>query len=224
MEEIIQALEESIQDHFLSRSEKKEFKALLSKSHLDSNQLNVLRNKIYELAETYSTPENYPLIIKWLKNINSTIDANPSASSSAYFSPGDACRNVIVKQVVDATSTIAICVFTISDDLITEAILQAHHRGVAIKLITDNDKALDLGSDIEQLFKAGVPIKMDEDRNHMHHKFMVVDSRSVITGSYNWTRSAAKYNHENILITQDIGAVRSYLKEFDLLWLKMKNY
>jgi phosphatidylserine/phosphatidylglycerophosphate/cardiolipin synthase-like enzyme len=58
----------------------------------------------------------------------------------------------------------------------------------------------------------------------MHHKFMVVDNRSLVTGSYNWTRSAAKYNHENVLLTRDPGAVRSFLKEFDLLWQKMRDY
>jgi len=224
MEEILQELEESIQDHFLSRSEKKEFKALLSRNQLDSNQINVLRSKIYELAESNSTPQNYPLIIKWLKNVNSAFDAQATQTSSAYFSPGDTCRNVIVNQITTAVSRVNICVFTISDDSITEAILQAHRTGKAVKLITDNDKSLDLGSDIEQLHKAGIPIKMDETRNHMHHKFMVVDSRSLITGSYNWTRSAAMYNHENILVSQDPGSVRSFLKEFDLLWQKMKDY
>lgn len=114
--------------------------------------------------------------------------------------------------------------FTISDDLISNSILEAHQRGKRIRLITDNDKSLDLGSDVEQLSKAGIPIKMDETRNHMHHKFMVVDNHALVTGSYNWTRSAAMYNHENILLTRDPGAVRSFLKEFDALWQNMKDY
>ncbi len=224
MEEILQELEESIQDHFLSRSEKKEFKALLYKSNLDGNQLNVLRSKIYELADARSTPQNYPLVLKWLRNVTSALDSQPGQTSAAYFSPGDACRNVIVKQIIEAVSFLDICVFTISDDFITEAILQAHHRRIAIRLITDNDKSLDLGSDVDQLHKAGIPVKMDETRNHMHHKFMVVDSRVALTGSYNWTRSAAMYNHENILLTPEPAAVRSFLKEFNLLWQKMKDY
>ncbi len=224
MEEILRELEESIQDHFLSRSEKKEFKSLLSQSRLDSNQVNVLRSKIYELAETHSTPQNYPLIVKWLKNVNSAFDVQSVQTSSAYFSPGDACRNVIIQQINDAKELIDICVFTISDDVISKSIHDAHNNGKKIRLITDNDKSLDLGSDVEQLFKAGIPIKMDETRNHMHHKFMVVDNRSLVTGSYNWTRSAAMYNHENILLTQDPSSVRSFLKEFDLLWQKMADY
>ncbi len=224
MEEILRQLEESIQDHYLSRSEKKSFKGLLNDSHLDAHQLTVLRSKIYELADAHSTPQNYPLIIKWLRNVNSAFDSKSGQDSNAYFSPGDACRNIIVQQIKEAVNAINICVFTISDDLISKSILDAHQRGKEIRLITDNDKSLDLGSDVEQLSKAGISIKMDETRNHMHHKFMVVDDRSLVTGSYNWTRSAAMYNHENILLTQDPGAVRSFLKEFDGLWQKMKAY
>jgi phosphatidylserine/phosphatidylglycerophosphate/cardiolipin synthase-like enzyme len=55
----------------------------------------------------------------------------------------------------------------------------------------------------------------------MHHKFMVTDDAHLITGSYNWTLSAAKYNHENILLTTESGVVKSFLKQFELLWPQM---
>jgi phosphatidylserine/phosphatidylglycerophosphate/cardiolipin synthase-like enzyme len=58
----------------------------------------------------------------------------------------------------------------------------------------------------------------------MHHKFMVVDDSSLITGSYNWTLSAAKYNHENVLLTTEGGLVKSFLKEFGQLWHHMEPY
>ncbi len=88
-----------------------------------------------------------------------------------------------------------ISVFTISDDKITEAILQAHRRKVTISIITDNDKTLDIG-----LFsKNGIQVKMDMTSNHMHHKFMIADGRTVITGSYNWTNSAARDTIRRIL-------------------------
>ena len=67
-------------------------------------------------------------------------------------------------------------------------------------------------------------IKMDATPNHMHHKFMVVDNKSLLTGSYNWTVSAMRYNHENILITEEAGVVRSFLKEFENLWRQMVEY
>jgi len=102
--------------------------------------------------------------------------------------------------------------------------LTAHKKGILIKLITDNDKSFDVGSDIEQLAKAGIAIKMDTSPNHMHHKFMVADNRSVLTGSYNWTLSAARYNHENIIVTRDASVIRSFAQQFDQLWNVMAKY
>jgi len=224
MDEIINQLKLSIEDEIFSRSEKKSIKALINEHPLDVDQLNFLRSKIYEIANEKATPDNYSFILAWIKNANSALLTKNTDKADAYFSPGDACRNTIINQIMYAVSKINICVFTISDDRITSAILDSHRRGRDVRIITDNDKSLDLGSDIAQLAKEGVAIKMDATPNHMHHKFMVVDDSALITGSYNWTLSAAKYNHENVLLTREGGVVKSFMKEFSQLWSTMDDY
>lgn len=224
MDEIIQQLRVSIEDEIFSRSEKKSLKALIGDKPLGIEQLNFLRSKIYEIANEKANPDNFPLILEWIKNANSALIPKSSDKSDAFFSPGDACRNIIINQILYATSQINICVFTISDDRIASAIVDAHKRGREVRIITDNDKSLDLGSDIARLHKEGIAIKMDKTPNHMHHKFMVVDNSTLITGSYNWTLSAAKYNHENVLLTTEGGLVKSFLKEFGQLWNKMEPF
>ncbi len=226
MEDILQHLKLSIEDDFFSKAERKSLKELISEKPLDENQLNFLRSKIYELANEKATPTNYKFMVDWIKEANSALISKPAPgpTSDAYFSPGDTCRNVIIQQIRNAVNNLQICVFTISDDTITEAILTSHKRGTDVKIITDNDKSLDEGSDIEQIARQGIAVKMDRTTNHMHHKFMVVDGKALITGSYNWTRSAAKFNHENILFTRETGVVKSFLKEFDQLWREMEDY
>ena len=218
MDELIEQLRQSIQDEVFSKPERKSVRALVAEKTLDEQQLNFLRSKIYDLANEKITATNYKFILEWVKNANSALVTNQSTFSDAYFSPGEACRNVIISQIKSATSHLQICVFTISDDYITDAIIGSHKRGTQIKIITDNDKSLDEGSDIEQIAKLGIAVKMDRTTDHMHHKFMLVDGKALITGSYNWTRSAAKFNHENILLTREVGVVKSFLKEFDQLW------
>ena len=141
--------------------------------------------------------------------------------NQVYFSPGNDCIDAIIHQIHSAQSSLKICVFTISDDRITRAILDAHGRGIRIKIITDNEKLFDLGSDIKQLAQAGLSIRVDNTRNHMHHKFAIVDNRNVLTGSYNWTRSAALYNHENLVVTSEKNIVAGFCGEFDRLWSEM---
>ena len=116
-----------------------------------------------------------------------------------------------------------ICVFTISDNLISEEIAACHHRGVRVRIITDNDKMEDRGSDIYQLSRAGVDIRIDRTSHHMHHKYMVVDQGYALTGSYNWTRSAAEHNEENVLVSNDPEIILAYQRKFDELWPQMER-
>lgn len=224
MDDLVAYLENSIRDEIFSKSEKKSFKALVGEALLDQNQLNFLRSKVYELANARVTPTNYKFILEWIKVANSALIPASTPTADAFFSPGETCRNIIIRQIENSIQQLHICVFTISDDRITSSLLTAHKKGVRIKLITDNDKSLDEGSDIEELARAGIAVKMDRTSNHMHHKFMLTDQRELITGSYNWTLSAARYNHENIIVSREAGVVKSFAKEFDQLWNLMEEF
>jgi len=224
MDEIIHHLQQSIADEQFSSSEKKTLKSLVSERQLDQDQLNFLRSKVYELANKKVTDTNYRFILEWVRTVTNALVARSPEKSTAFFSPGESCVEVIIHQIRHAVRRAHICVFTISDDRVAEAIMTSHKKGLDIKIITDNEKSSDLGSDIHRLAKAGIAVKMDNTPNHMHHKFMVVDESSLLTGSYNWTRSAARYNHENIVLIRESGVVRSFLKEFERLWKEMNLY
>jgi mitochondrial cardiolipin hydrolase len=224
MEEIITNLTQSISDEMLSKQEKQSLKSLITSQALNQDQLNFIRSKMYDLANERITATNYKLILDWVKNTNSALSGRSAEKSTAYFSPGATCRQAINGQLSTAKSSLKICVFTISDDMIAQAIVAAHKRGVTIQLLTDNDKLFDVGSDIMQLSREGIDIKVDNTANHMHHKFLIADDTTLLTGSYNWTRSAEKFNQENIIVTNESGLVRSFLNEFDRLWGSMDIY
>ena len=114
--------------------------------------------------------------------------------------------------------SIEICVFTITDDRISDAILDSFQRGVSVRVVSDNDKARDKGNDVHRLRQRGVPVVFDRTPHHMHHKFAIFDRRCVVTGSYNWTRSAASDNHENIVMLNRPAIVQSFRAEFEKLW------
>lgn len=226
MQDLIHYLEQSVVDNAFSRSDKRGFKELLKDVNPQKQDLDFLRSKVFDMAMARADAQNYSHVIAWLEEINKTLvmPAVAQSTEQVFFSPGEDCLNVIRQQLRSAVSTVRICVFTISDDRIVREIKSAHKRGVSVRVLTDNDKSLDLGSDIEALAGEGVEVKMDNTRNHMHHKFAVIDKEYLMTGSYNWTRSAASYNHENLLLTSDEGVVREYLKEFEKLWREMDFY
>lgn len=120
--------------------------------------------------------------------------------------------------IASTRKTLDICVFTITDDRLTIAVMDAHRRGVQVRIITDNDKAADLGSDADRLRDCGVRLRIDRTQYHMHHKFAIFDRSLLLNGSYNWTRGAAEQNEENFLVLSHRPLITRYQEQFDALW------
>ena len=58
----------------------------------------------------------------------------------------------------------------------------------------------------------------------MHHKFAIIDSIVVITGSFNWTTMAVYYNEENVMAIGDKEIVKKYSDEFSHLWKLFEKF
>eukprot|EP00475_Leptophrys_vorax_P003781 TRINITY_DN12210_c0_g1_i1.p1 TRINITY_DN12210_c0_g1~~TRINITY_DN12210_c0_g1_i1.p1 ORF type:complete len:206 (-),score=43.20 TRINITY_DN12210_c0_g1_i1:89-661(-) len=133
-----------------------------------------------------------------------------------------------------AKSQLDICVYTITCDQISARIEQAIARGVNVRIITDAGQLEEPGSDVIDLKQKGAHVrtnnkireegKQDPDRlNYMHHKFCLIDRRTLLNGSFNWTRRAVLGNNENILVTEDEKLVSTFQKEFEKLWELFKE-
>lgn len=212
----------SLSDFKLSQSEALELRDILPR--LKNDDVAFARNKAFQLAREWihDGGDNAVATLLWLEKLSKVIDnfrqSETSSIAEAHFSPGEDCRRQLLDLLVSARESIDISVFTISDDRLAAAILTAHKRGINVRLITDNDKAYDQGSDVFYLIEQGLPVRMDASENHMHHKFAIIDKKILVNGSFNWTRSATDYNQENILVTDEPKLVSAYLIEFESLW------
>jgi len=206
---------------FYSR-DRQTLKKMIKAEKFSTHELNVLRSKLFQLVEDGVESVDAVKTVQWIESVNKCllpkVEDKKVGENRCYFSPGDDCEDAIVGCIRNATNSIKICVFTISENVISEEIIAAHKRGVSVKIITDNDKLNDKGSDIRWLAGEGIRVRIDEASSHMHHKFCIVDKDTLLTGSYNWTKSAADRNQENLLITEDPKMVKSYLSEFEKLW------
>ena len=52
----------------------------------------------------------------------------------------------------------------------------------------------------------------------MHHKFAVIDNKKVITGSFNWSPSAAHTNDETLLVIESPQLAAHFTREMDRMW------
>ena len=104
----------------------------------------------------------------------------------------------------DATTTLDVCVFTITCNELADAIIAAAKRKVRVRVITDDIQATSQGSDVSELARTpGVTLRTDHQKEaHMHHKFAIVDSTLLLNGSFNWTERAVSENCENVVISR----------------------
>ena len=220
-EQIDDLLKRTLDDYRVSRGEKRILEGMVHEHGDSEQQLGFLRHRAFAVArESIVGPEGIAAM-EWLEDVIKVFQPREEPdqnSSQVYFSPGDDCPQIIINQLERASRSIDICVFTITDNRIADAIRDAFVRGIAVRVISDNDKSLDPGSDIERLKGLGIPVRIDQTQHHMHHKYAVFDQKTTLTGSYNWTRSADKHNDENFVITSEPTINRAYSGHFDRLW------
>lgn len=126
-----------------------------------------------------------------------------------------------------AKETLDIVCFTITCDEIKRVIQRVAQRGVRVRIVSDANNVDSLGSDIRELSEARkIDVRCDAHSNDpnkrgmMHHKFAVIDGgKTVITGSFNWTRAGVLDNHDNVLIAQNMPEVAEpYVEHMNQLW------
>ena len=223
-------LAESLADRKLSGSEKQALAQWVEAHARSAQEKGVIRHAAFDLARGAVADPEALKILDWIEEVLKAvapIQANATAPDmsldSAYFAPGEECLQRLIRRFQHVKTAADLCVFTITDDRISHAILDAHRRGVKLRIISDEAKAGDLGSDLKQFADAGIAVKLirahdSRQEGHMHHKFAIFDGLRMVNGSYNWTRGAANVNYENLIDTADAGLLKRFSTEFERLW------
>lgn len=125
--------------------------------------------------------------------------------------------DVPLADAINATqSTLDIAAFEFNNPVITEAVLDAHERGVIVRVITDDEHGIeDDDSTLPELELAGIPIVNDGRSALMHNKFMIMDGKTVWTGSMNYTVNGVYRNNNNVLVLRSPAVAAVYQAEFD---------
>ncbi len=127
-QQICDMLEQTLDDRRFSRGERAAVSRILQ--HLDPNeqQLANYRSMAFDLARGVIDATNSPDVLDWLEDVvrllqQPLVSDAPTVSAEAFFSPGDDCPRRIRGLLARAQSSVEICVFTISDNPISNSIL-----------------------------------------------------------------------------------------------------
>lgn len=143
-----------------------------------------------------------------------TVPAN--AGVRVVFTPGDDVDGEIIRAIRQARKQVLVQAYSFTHDGIARALIEAHRRGVEVKVIADREQTEKMRrGQVTGIARAGVPVWLDGEHQSAHNKVMVIDSGRpdalIVTGSYNFTRAAQHKNAENVVfIGGNEALVRAY--------------
>ncbi|XP_022318165.2 uncharacterized protein LOC111121268 [Crassostrea virginica] len=143
-------------------------------------------------------------------------------SESCSFSHEENSLGKLFRYLHQAQNSIDVCVFVITCKDLADILIQALERGVRVRVITDCEQVDIPGSQIWRLRSKGVAVRTDDSSFFMHHKFVIIDNKKILNGSFNWTRQAITGNQENLLVTSDPKLINLYKDRFSTLWQQYK--
>jgi phosphatidylserine/phosphatidylglycerophosphate/cardiolipin synthase-like enzyme len=140
--------------------------------------------------------------------------------------PKDKCFGRIVQLIDGAKETINVQAYQLTAEPIAEALKRAHARGVKVHILADKTQTSQTSSTfIPGLAAAGIPIKIDHRPAIAHCKIIIIDGKTTLTGSYNWTDGAENRNAENLVIIENQKEVaKIYQKNWDARSAVSKPY
>lgn len=130
------------------------------------------------------------------------------------FTPPSGCGAVIANQISKAQESIHVQAYGFTSGEIAKALINAHHRGVKVKVLLDKSNIGAKYSKMRDLRKAGIEVLIDEVSGIAHNKIIIIDGSAVITGSFNFTTSADIRNTENVIIVQNKPLAQKYLQNW----------
>ena len=144
--------------------------------------------------------------------------AQAQQAVEAAFSPSTDAIRLLQRTINDAEKSIDVAAYSFTSYKIVDALVDAHKRGVKVQVVLDKGQENRHYRAIEDLQDAGIPVRFNGRYAIMHDKFMIIDSKTIESGSFNYTASAEKRNAENVIVIRNN---KSLAAQFTENWQKL---
>ena len=136
-------------------------------------------------------------------------------SLEAHFSPKGGCTDAIVREIQQARHEILVLAYSFTSKPIAQALVDAKLRGVHVDIVLDHSNEHEAYTDLHFFLEQGLVPVIDPHHAIAHNKVMILDNRTLLTGSFNFTQHAENDNAENLLVIKGHPAlVRAYKENF----------
>jgi cardiolipin synthase A/B len=143
-----------------------------------------------------------------------------------YFCPEDCKQELnggiyrIIDLVRNADKSVKVASFSFTHEELGDELVKADIKGKDVKVLVETRQRNVLGSQYSRLRDFGIEIKVDGNKNNMHHKFVIIDDKIIVLGSTNLSLSGNNRNDENMLIIFNKELALGFSREFDRMFME----
>ena len=119
---------------------------------------------------------------------------------TCHFSPKGGCTDVVVREIQNARHEVLVLAYSFTSQPIAQALVDAKLRGLHVEIVLDHSNEKEEHTDLHFFIEQGLAPLIDPTHAIAHNKVMLIDGRTLLTGSFNFTRQAEIENAENLLI------------------------
>ena len=139
----------------------------------------------------------------------------------AAFSPDDGAEALILKVIDASREKLRLAAYSFTSPAVMKSLLAAKKRGVDVRIIVDEkgNRSKASKAAMNLAVNADIPLRTVSAYRIHHDKYILVDDKHVETGSFNYSKSAAKNNSENVIVVWNRPDIaRRYSQHWESRW------
>jgi phosphatidylserine/phosphatidylglycerophosphate/cardiolipin synthase-like enzyme len=189
---------------------------------------NAVRIRSRELADNYAAEFRKMFEAKQFgpnkpKGVPHPVVTIGDARLETYFSAQDNPAAHVAERIRQAQRSIRFMAFSFTEDTIGQAVIQRAQEGVSVSGVFERTGSETRFSEYGKMKQAGLDVYQDGNPYTMHHKVFILDDRTTLFGSFNFSAGANTANDENLLIVDDPGFAQAFSQEFERVLAAAKN-
>src|SRR5262249_18749132 len=126
--------------------------------------------------------------------------------------------DAVVRELKAARREVLVQAFTFGCRPLAQALVNAKMRGLRVDILLDWGAEKDAAGDLTFFQEQGLTPLINAQFLSAHDKVVIIDGRTVITGSFDFTQQAEEDNAENLLVIKGYpGLVKAYRDRFEAM-------
>lgn len=183
--------------------------SVISKAHFLNTGFD--QSEAIKMINTILVEDNYSIIDVGGSFKVEGVTVPDTAIIEAHFEEN---RTKIIAEIRKAKFLIWVAVAWLTDKALLTELRKKREEGLNIQIVTQDDVInAELKEHVMKAFEAYYKMPVGAYKNLMHHKFCIIDLKTVVHGSYNWTIKA-QYNQETVTVNHSTEFAADFAETF----------